>query len=213
MNDEARPKQADHRAAELGVKAASGTEKCKETQTRAEGFTEQLLLEQLNWYRIQRHDFLNHWQVIMGYLQLKQADKALDYMKTALNVEAEQRAGQIADPLVRAVVLGMMLRLRLEGFLAEIVLPNTFKAAEYWQRLGTRKYAETLYGYTTECLELCRSCQQGLDKRDRVLALMDFGDESGKILDFRVYRIHEGTQGEKCLAGRVFQLDLDSPFS
>ncbi|HWQ42387.1 MAG TPA: Spo0B domain-containing protein [Desulfosporosinus sp.] len=40
-----------------------------------------LLSELLQWYSLQRHDFLNHWQVIMGNLQLNQSEKALAYMR------------------------------------------------------------------------------------------------------------------------------------
>lgn len=35
--------------------------------------------------RIQRHDFLNHLQIIQGYLQLKKPEKAEDYIKRAVD--------------------------------------------------------------------------------------------------------------------------------
>jgi hypothetical protein len=46
-----------------------------------------LLAELLKFYRVQRHDFLNHFQVAMGYIQLGKADKAFEYL---------QRSGQLA---------------------------------------------------------------------------------------------------------------------
>lgn len=51
------------------------------------------LLEAL---RVQRHDFLNHLQVISGLLQLKKYDRAQEYIKQV----AEQlgRAGAVAGP-------------------------------------------------------------------------------------------------------------------
>ena len=34
-----------------------------------------------NLLRMQRHDFMNYMQVIMGYIQIKRPDKAFDYIK------------------------------------------------------------------------------------------------------------------------------------
>ena len=35
--------------------------------------------------RLQRHDFLNHLQVIHGYLQLNKPEKATDYLMRAID--------------------------------------------------------------------------------------------------------------------------------
>ncbi len=42
-----------------------------------------LLAELLGLYRLQRHDVLNHFQVVMGYLQLGKSAAALDYLRQA----------------------------------------------------------------------------------------------------------------------------------
>lgn len=175
-----------------------------------QSLAERLLSEQLNWYRVQRHDCLNHWQVIMGYLQLKQSDKALAYMREALDLEAEHMAGQIADPYVSAVVLGLVLRLRQEGFSARLTMPESFKEAAFWQALPAKKYAETIYGYTTECLKLChnsqsRVSQEGLSDGDHLKIQIDFEDEGGETLVFSVYHVQGETAEEECVAERIFQ--------
>ncbi len=173
------------------------------------GLAERLLTEQLNWYSIQRHDFLNHWQVILGYLQLKQVDKASSYMKEALNLETEQQAGQIADPLVAAVVLGLIHRLRLEGFVAKLMIPERFKVPEFWQTFAVKKYAEVLYGYTTECLKLSHANTSANLKREEgmIQALIDFEDEFGESFVFSLYQEQAGVAEEVCLAERTFSID------
>jgi len=42
-----------------------------------------MLAELLQLYRVQRHDFLNHFQVVMGYLQMDKGNAALDYLRRA----------------------------------------------------------------------------------------------------------------------------------
>lgn len=56
--------------------------------------------------RVQRHDFLNHLQVILGYLQLKKFDRAQDYLK------------EVAEELVRA---GVIARLDCSEVVKEIL--------------------------------------------------------------------------------------------
>lgn len=119
---------------------------------------DKLLTEQLEWYRLERHDFLNHLQVIMGYLQLKQADKAHMYIKETLNgLASEQQTGQIPEPVVAAILLGLMIRLRLLGIPSSIKLVEECKRIAFWSDYWQKKYGEMLYGYTTECLDLANS--------------------------------------------------------
>ncbi len=44
---------------------------------------ENYLTRLMQLYRVQRHDFLNHFQVAMGYLQLGKSQQALDYLRQA----------------------------------------------------------------------------------------------------------------------------------
>ncbi len=113
-----------------------------------------LLAEQLSWYRLQRHDFLNHWQVIMGYLQLNNPNKALDYMHRALQgIENEQKMGQIPEEVFGAILLGWLTRLRQEGINTTVSYPEIMKEQSFWRDYWREEYAEAFYGYTIECVE------------------------------------------------------------
>jgi len=114
-----------------------------------------LLSELLQWYSLQRHDFLNHWQVIMGNLQLNQPEKALAYMReTVAGSLQEQKIAQIPEPSLAAILLGFIIRLRQEGVKAAIDFPEEMKQALFWQDHWREEYVEALYGYTRECMEV-----------------------------------------------------------
>lgn len=129
-----------------------------------------LLAEQLDFYRLQRHDFLNHWQVIMGYLQLGKADRALEYMRKGLQgLEAEQKIGQIPQEMVSAILLGFVISLRKEEIPVEVKLNERWKEATFWQEFWREEYGEALYGYTRECLTYLLERSKGL--KDPVVQL------------------------------------------
>ena len=116
-----------------------------------------LLSELLQWYRLQRHDFLNHWQVIMGNIQLNQPGKALAYMRETIaepGQEQDQKLAQIPEPQLAAILLGFMIRLRQGSVTATIDFPEGMKLEDFWQDHWREEYVEALYGYTREWLEL-----------------------------------------------------------
>jgi len=112
-----------------------------------------LLSELLQWYRLQRHDFMNHWQVIMGNLQLNRPEEALLYMQqsSAASLE-EQKVAQIPEPFLGAILLGFMVRLSQEKVMATIDFPEEMKQKDFWKDHWREEYVEGLYGYTTECM-------------------------------------------------------------
>jgi hypothetical protein len=114
-----------------------------------------LLSELLQWYSLQRHDFLNHWQVIMGNLQLHQPEKALAYMRETVAVqEQEQKITLIHEPALAAILLGLIIGLRKEGITATLDFPEGMKKEDFWRDHWREEYVEGLYGYTRECLEV-----------------------------------------------------------
>jgi hypothetical protein len=120
-----------------------------------------LLSELLQWYRLQRHDFLNHWQVIMGNIQLNQPEKAQAYMREMLaKSEQEQKIAQIPEHHLVTILLGFIIRLRLEDISATIDFPEGMKQEDFWQDHWREEYAEALYGYTKECLEISYRAKQ-----------------------------------------------------
>lgn len=124
-----------------------------------------LLAEQLDHYRLQRHDFLNHWQVIMGYLQLGKADRALLYLQDGISgLDAEQQIGQIPQEMAGAILLGFVIELRKEGLLVEVQLDSFLKKEVFWQEFWQEEYGEVLYGYTKECLAIVFERFQGLEE-------------------------------------------------
>ncbi|MGI6119822.1 MAG: Spo0B domain-containing protein [Desulfosporosinus sp.] len=113
-----------------------------------------LLAELLQWYSLQRHDFMNHWQVIMGYLQIGQAEKALAYMREAVAVQKqEQKIAQIHEPALAAILLGLIIGLRKQGISVTIDFPEEMKKKDFWQDHWQEEYVDRLYGYNRECLE------------------------------------------------------------
>lgn len=112
-----------------------------------------LLSELLQWYRLQRHDFMNHWQVIMGNLQLNRPEEALSYMQqTAAASLEEQKIAQIPEPSLEAILLGFMIRLSQGKVAASIDFPEEMKQKDFWKDHWREEYVEGLYGYTTECM-------------------------------------------------------------
>lgn len=122
-----------------------------------------LLSELLQWYRLQRHDYMNHWQVIMGNLQLNRPEEALAYMReTSAGSLEEQKIAQIPEPYLAAIMLGFMIRLSQEGVIATIDFPEEMKQRDFWKDHWRREYVEGLYGYTKECMEV--ASQSGTSK-------------------------------------------------
>jgi hypothetical protein len=132
-----------------------------------------LLSEVLQWYRLQRHDFLNHWQVIMGNIQLNQPEKAQAYMREMLTKsEQEQKIAQIPEPHLVAILLGFLILLRQEDITATIDFPEGMKQEDFWQDHWREEYAEALYGYTKECLEISSRAKH-LKELDAEVVLYD----------------------------------------
>ena len=123
-----------------------------------------LLSELLQWYSLQRHDYLNHWQVIMGNLQLQQPEKALTYMRETVTVqEQEQKIAHIQEPALAAILLGLMIGLRQEGVTATLDFPEGMKQKDFWRDHWRKEYLEGLYGYTRECLAESSQAKQLLN--------------------------------------------------
>ena len=124
-----------------------------------------LLTEQLYHYRLQRHDFLNHWQVVMGYLQLGKEEQALSYMRKGLKrFKAEQQIGQIPQEIVVASFLGLIIALGQQGIPLEVQCADSLKSVEYWEEFWQEEYGEAIYGYTKECLDATLEKCRGLEE-------------------------------------------------
>lgn len=134
-----------------------------------------LLSEMLQWYRLQRHDYLNHWQVIMGHLQLNQPDEALAYMRETVAVSRnEQKIAQIPESQLAAILLGFLLCLQKEGVIASLDFSGEMVQGDFWQDHWREEYATGFYGYTKECLsELSAHAAENLSLIDAQIYLYD----------------------------------------
>jgi hypothetical protein len=142
-----------------------------------------LLSEMLQWYRLQRHDYLNHWQVIMGNLQLNRPEEALQYMREKVaGSQEEQKIGHLAEPYLAAILLGLLIRLSQEGITVTIDFPEEMKQQEFWQDHWQEEYVERLYGYTTECMKASARFPMSKDLQAEVYLFTEQGGLAGQFI-------------------------------
>jgi len=111
-----------------------------------------LLFEQLDNYQLQRHDFLNYFQVIKGYLQLGMPEKALEYLdETVAGLFQQQQIYKIGQKTLISILLGLFFRLRIKGIEMVLIFPTEMKEEEFWSERWQEEYAEQFYGYTKDC--------------------------------------------------------------
>lgn len=67
----------------------------------------------LKLLRVYKHDFLNHLQVISGYLQLKKYDSALNYVRQAI-MDVEEHGAIMRLNLPELVIWLLLQRMELE---------------------------------------------------------------------------------------------------
>ncbi|MDK2824389.1 MAG: hypothetical protein PWP71_2307 [Clostridia bacterium] len=87
---------------------------------------DQLLNELLKTNRHQRHDFLNHLQVIWGFLKLNKNDKAIEYIQEVSNhLQSLRQLNNIASTELAADISAKVLSLGFnEGF--KISIPEVW---------------------------------------------------------------------------------------
>lgn len=97
------------------------------------------LIPLLRW---QRHDFLNHLQVISGYIQLQKSDRALVYLRQAIDqMEQVGRIMRLLQPDLALIALtkikgaaakGINLEMKIETRMENLAL-EPGKAADLWE--------------------------------------------------------------------------------
>lgn len=131
----------------------------------------------LELLRTQRHHFMNHLQVISGWLQLGKAERAIQYIdRVAARMEAERQALRrlerpeaalfVLDMGLRAESYGVALEWRLTGPVDPAALPEAAErvaaALEQASHLpeGARRLVITL-GSTIDVLHTSSSVGEG----------------------------------------------------
>jgi hypothetical protein len=164
-------------------------------------FEETLLYEQLENYQIQRHDFLNNFQVIRGYLQLNMPEKALRYIdETIAELVPQQEIYQVGQKMLLAILMGWFFGLRLKGVEMVINFPPEMKKEAFWQQRWEKEYALQFYGYTKDCIELIPPDENPEDLRAEINFFSlprGFGSEfkllnRGEICRQKIFATNEG---------------------
>lgn len=146
---------------------------------------EKLLFDQLENYQIQRHDFLNYFQVIKGYLQLNMPEKALKYMDEVLEeLTPQQEIYKVGQKTLMGILLGWFFKLRMKGIKMVITFPPEIKKEEFWVDHWQEEYGSRFYGYTKECSNIIQ-----LDDLEEWLAKIEIGPASeGFSCDFKLLK-------------------------
>ncbi|MGI6226883.1 MAG: Spo0B domain-containing protein [Peptococcales bacterium] len=86
---------------------------------------EKLLKELLEANRHQRHDFLNHLQVIWGFIKIKKEDKAIEYIQTITDyLQSLRELNNIVNAELAADISAKVLQLGLQkGFRVSVPEP------------------------------------------------------------------------------------------
>lgn len=118
-------------------------------------FDKEMLYGQLTNFQIQRHDFLNYFQVIKGYLQLKMPDKALSYIDDVLDeIRPQQDIYRIGHKTLLSILLGWYFMMRLKGIKYKLEFPPEMLNEEFWENHWQEEYAQSFSGYTKECADM-----------------------------------------------------------
>jgi hypothetical protein len=152
-------------------------------------FEKTLLYKQIDNFQLQRHDFLNYFQVIKGYIQLNMPEKALDYLdQTIAELVPQQLIYKVNQKVMIAILLGLFFDLRLKGVEMAIEIPQEMREEEYWQTRWQEEYAEQFYGYTKECLD---SIPEDIDPGALLVEFQLLTAPQGFGCEFRLFKESE----------------------
>lgn len=150
------------------------------------GFDKELMIRQLDNYQIQRHDFLNYFQVIRGYLQLNMPEKALVYLDEAIiGLRPQQEIQKIGQKTLLVILLSWYLDLKLCALETEIAFPPEMNEEEYWLCRWREEYAVEFYRYTKDCLN---SIPKEKDPEDIMIKIELLSASNGFSCEFRLFK-------------------------
>jgi len=150
---------------------------------------EELLQQQLENFTIQRHDFMNYFQVIRGYIQLNMPEKALAYMdEDLISLLPQQTISRIAEKTVVAVLLNLYFKFGKQGIKMAVKYPDEMKSKEFWTARWLTEYADRLYGYTKEWVANIPAVH---DLEDLSAEIALNATEKGFTLEYKLYRQQE----------------------
>lgn len=139
-----------------------------------ENLSEDLLKKMLEVHRMQRHDFMNYLQIIYGYLQLGNPEKAKEYLLNA--VESVQSCGQLSKislPFLQSFLIWCVTQFNNSHHVFEVVLNGI---GSEWQDVDEE--------LTLILRELLSSVQDSLSNNDLKCKLSFLDNSSGFSLLF-----------------------------
>jgi|GEM_PF-4908027 len=130
----------------------------------------------LQFLRIQQHDFLNHIQVILAYLQLNKTKRAIEYIEDIIGQKQELATiYRLMDPEIAACLIGGMTKASFH----QVTLQ--FNVESQW---SLRKDSRRIAGLCTELMHIVIETAATLPKKNLLVKLQQ-GVE-GYIIGFEI---------------------------
>lgn len=141
-----------------------------------------LLKKMLTVHSIQRHDFMNHLQVIYGYLQLGNLGKAKEYsLKAVENVQGYGQFSKIPLPLLRSFLLWLMTQIAKPDDLFAFVFEGNWQEWQGLDRALTKCVRELLSSVEESLYNNDLKCRLGFLDNVTDFSLLFTGEE--KVLN------------------------------
>lgn len=129
----------------------------------------------IQFLRVYKHDFLNHLQVIQGYLQLKKPEQALRYVKEAITeVEEHGSIMRLKLPTVAFWLMLKELELKEQGINTNFTSNTDFSAS--------REQEETILTFLQSIIEKIERKMGRLPYDKRKLGLSFTGQDILKLI-------------------------------
>lgn len=130
----------------------------------------------LQFLRIQQHDFLNHIQVILAYLQLNKTQRAMEYIEDIIGQKQElSTIYKLMDPEITACLVGGMTKAAFHQVDLQFNLESQWSLREDSRRIA---------GLVTELLHILIETAATLPDRKMLVKLQE-GVE-GHLMGFEI---------------------------
>jgi hypothetical protein len=110
----------------------------------------------INLFRVQKHDFLNYFQVILGYLQLERYDDALNYTRDAINTIQENGSIMKLNTInLSMLIMNLMQKMHAIGIEPKLTISTMLENIEEKDEENLCKMIDMLWKIVTAQLLRC----------------------------------------------------------
>ncbi len=113
--------------------------------------------------RVQKHDFLNHFQVILGYLQLEKYENALEYTKNAINITQENGSIMKLNTNLSFLFMNLLLKIQMIGVEPKIKISTLLDKINNKEEDNLCKIIDNLWKTITAQLLRCSTDERYLE--------------------------------------------------